>query len=231
MTLLLLALLQVAATPDAPLAEADRRFLLGGALATEADTAGAVAAWESALATGWASAAAERNLGAVALARGDAGRARHHLDRAARLAPLDADLAAARERAYASGGVDAPSPLGRLWAVVTLPGPLALVALALALILVAAALTMQQKRRAGRLAVGVASVAVLVAAGALAEASRPTAVVVSTATVREAPSPDAPEVGPLAVGTRVALGEAQAGWRAVRGDGVRGWVWAGALVR
>lgn len=238
--LLALLLLQAApgqSTPDAR-AEAARLFELGTALAAEGDTTGAVAAFEGARATGWTSAAVEHDLGTLALARGDIGRARLHLERAARLGPSAAtaqNLRLVRERA------DAPAPTAaeRLWRrLVATAGVGGLVVLALLLTYVAAALAGLVRQRGGRglragaWALGaIAAIAVLAAVGALAEASRAVGVVLVESDVREAPSPEADGTGRLAPGQTLTLGGKTGGWRHVRTGGAEGWVPAEAVER
>ena len=219
------------AGPDAR-AEAERLFAVGRQLVAEGDTAGAVAAWEGALATGWASAAAEHNLGTVALARRDAPAARLHLERAARLDPLRADvrrnLAIARERS----GEPAPSAARRAWdRVVAVVRPLGLVALALALAFAALALGVRGRRRVARAVGAAAAVVVSGAALALVEATTPRGVVLADdVTVAETPSPTAAAVARLRAGEAVRVGPAADGWRPVRVGRARGWVPADAVV-
>lgn len=228
MTLLLaLLLLQPAADP----AEAERLFALGGQLIAEGDTAGAVAAWEGARATGWASAAVEHNLGTVALRRGDAGRARLHLERAARLAPLDGATGQNLRLARRLAGEEPRPEWRRAWdGAVGVVRPLGLVALALALSFGALGLVFLGRRR---IALGVGAAAVLaVGAASLAlwERSRPlAAVVVPEAVVHETPSPSAERAAVVRAGELVEAGPAEAGWRRVEAGGATGWVRAAAV--
>ena len=219
--LALLALLQAA-----PRAEADRLFSLGATLVAEGDTAGAVAAWEGALATGLTSPAAEYNLGAVALARRDLGRARLHLERAARLDPLDGDVAAALAEARERSGAPPRSAAERAWnAVVGVVRPLGLVALALAVAFGALALLLVGRRRPALAVAAVAAVAVAAAGAALWQATVPGGVVLADeAEVREAPSPSAPPVARVRAGERVGVGRVRAGWRRVETADGGGWV-------
>ena len=224
--LVLLALLQ-----PVPRAEAERLFDVGTTLVAEGDTAGAVAAWEGALATGWASADAEANLGAVALERGDTGRARLHLERAARLAPLDGDVADTLAAAREAAGAAPPSALGRAWGrVVGVVRPVGLVALALALAFGALGLFLLGRRRPA-LAVGaLAALAVAAAGVSLWEATAERGVVlVAEAEVREGPSPTAPPVARVRAGDVVGVGEERAGWRRVSAGGADGWLRGGAV--
>ncbi len=223
---LVLALLQ----PAGP-AEPDRLFDLGLQLVAEGDTAGAVAAWQGATADGWTSAAVEHNLGTVALARGDIARARLHLERAARLAPLDGavarNLALARERA----GEPAPRSLRRAWnRAVGVLTPFGMVALALAVAFGALGLAVAGRRRwaagVGVLAVG----AVVAAAVAVGQATRPLGVVLADGVaVVESPAEAAPGVARLRAGEAVEVGEAEAGWRPVTVGRAQGWVRADAV--
>lgn len=224
--LVLLAFLQ-----PAPRGEAERLFELGTTLAAEGDTAGAVAAWEGAWDTGWRSAAAESNLGTVALGRGDVGRARLHLERAVRIAPLDAgvarELAAVRERS----GAAPPSVVGRVWGgVVGVVGPGGLVALALALVFGALGLFLLGRRRPAGVVGALGAVAVVAAGAALWQAGRSEGVVLAEAAdVRASPSPTAPPVARVRAGELVGVGAERAGWRRVTTDGAEGWLWGGAV--
>ena len=226
----LLALLQAVPASAASPAEAERLFAVGTELVAEGDTSGAVAAWQGAVATGWTSAAAEHNLGTVALARGQTAAARLHLERAARLDPLDdavvRNLALARARA----GAPEPSVVQAAGArVVAVVRPLGLVTLALALTFGALALLLMNRRRAA-LAVGaVALLAVAAASGAVWERTRPLAVAMSGAAVVESPSPNASAVARLRPGETVSVGEAEDGWRPVRVGRQSGWVRADAV--
>jgi hypothetical protein len=216
--------------PAAPQAEAERLFGLGLRLVAEGDTAGAVAAWEGARATGWASAAVEHNLGTTALRRGDAGRARLHLERAARLAPSDGAVARNLQLARAAAGGPPQAGWRRAFdGVVGVVRPLGLVALALALVFGALGLVLRGRRRP---ALGVGAVAVLavgVASLALWERTRPAGVVLEAADVREGPSGAARSVARVRPGEAVEVGGAAAGWRRVEADGAAGWVPAAAV--
>ncbi|WP_412062140.1 hypothetical protein [Rubrivirga sp. IMCC45206] len=225
MTLALLLLLQLA-----PQAEADRLFRLGVDLVAEGDTSGAVAAWQGARATGWASAAVEHNLGTVALARGETGPARLHLERAARLDP--ADPAIARNVALARARAGAPPPTAavdvwrRLVGIVT---PLGVVGLALALVFGALGLALGGRTRASMGLGAVAAVAVLAAAWTVRDATQPLGVALADAVVVEARSPDAPAVARLRAGETAQVGAAVDGWRAVRVGRAEGWAPADAV--
>ena len=230
---LLLALALLQASPSDARTEADRLFTLGQQLVAEGDTTGAVAAWEGAVATGWTSAAAEHNLGTVALTRGDVPQARLHLERAARLDPLDAAIAQNLRLARERAGERPPSSAQRAFAaVVGVLTPLGLVALALAVAFGALGLGMAGRRRwaagLGVLAVAAVSVATL----AVMEVTRPLAVVlVDEAPVVETPSPSAPGVARLRAGETVEAGEAVDGWRPVTVGRSEGWVRADAVAR
>ena len=226
----LLALLQAVPASAASPAEAERLFAVGTELVAEGDTSGAVAAWQGAVATGWTSAAAEHNLGTVALARGQTAAARLHLERAARLDPLDDAVARNLALARARAGASEPSVVQAAGArVVAVVRPLGLVALALALTFGALALLLMTRRRAA-LAVGaVALLAVAAASGAVWERTRPLAVAMSGAAVVESPSPNASAVARLRPGETVSVGEAEDGWRPVRVGRQSGWVRADAV--
>ncbi len=107
--ILLLALLLLAPPRAEDRPEAERLFQLGLELVAEGDTTGALAAWEGAAATEWTSAALSYNRGAVALARDGLGTARLSLERAARLAPRNATIAAALADVRERSGDAAPS--------------------------------------------------------------------------------------------------------------------------
>ena len=231
--LLVLALLQAAPAdrPDASRGEAERLFRLGTRLVAEGDTAGAVAAWQGARAMGWTSAAAEYNLGTVALARGETARARLHLERAARLDPLDEsirrNLRLARERA----GEPAPSTVRSAWdRAVAVVRPVGLVALALALALGALALGLAGRQRWAAVLGAAAVVAVGAASLAVWERTRPLGVVLADqAAVVESPSTVAATVAQLRAGETVRVGEAADGWRTVSVGDAEGWVRADAV--
>jgi Flp pilus assembly protein TadD len=130
--LLVLALLVPLAAQADDRAEAERLFTLGVALAEEGDLAGAAAAFEGALATGWTSPALAFNLARTYHASGDLGRARLHAERAARLAPRDAEVQALRlrtERAAGDPPARAPTATGAAlaWVGRRVPAGLALV--------------------------------------------------------------------------------------------------------
>lgn len=221
--LLALLLLQPAASPRA---EAERLFTLGTELIAEGDTSGAVAAWEGARATGLTSAAVEHNLGTVALRRGDVGRARLHLERAARLDPLDDAVAQNLRLARDAAGVPARSAAERLWdRTVGVVGAFGLVVLALAFVFGALGLFFLDRRR-WALGVGVgALLAVGVASAVLWERSRPVGVVLADeAEVTEEPSAASVGVARVQAGETVEVGETQSGWRRVETDGGEGWL-------
>ncbi|HEX9952534.1 MAG TPA: SH3 domain-containing protein, partial [Rubricoccaceae bacterium] len=221
-----------AQTGDGPTAEADRLVALGTQLAAEGDAAGAEAAFSGAAdagrALGRASAAVEHNLGTLALARGDAGRARLHTERAARLDPFDARIATNAALARALARVPPETPGERAWRTVRgAVGPAGLVALALALVYGALGVALTGHRRAAAGLGVLALAAVLAAAGALAEAPR--GVMLTAADLREAPAPDASPGRPVAAGAVVQVSERRGAWRAVRVDGRSGWVPAGVV--
>lgn len=226
---LVLLLLQAAG----PSAEAERLFEAGQALVAEGDTAGAVAAWEGVLATGWTAAAVEHNLGTLALERGDVGRARLHLERAARLDPASASTAHNLRLAREAAGLGARPAWHAAWdRLVGVVGPVGLVALALSLAFGALGVWFLERRRTAA-AVGVlALVAVAAAGAALWERTRPVAVVVAPeADVREAPAASAAAVARVRAGETVTVGESEAGWRHVVADGEPGWLPEAAVER
>ena len=231
MTLILvLALLQAAPAPAASRAEAERLFAVGTDLIAEGDTSGAVAAWQGAVATGWTSPAAEHNLGTVALARGETATARLHLERAARLDPLDEAIGRNLGLVRQQAGEAEPTAVQRGWAhAVAIVRPLGVVALALALAFGTLGLVLLGRRR---LALGLGAVA-LVAVGAAGlavwERTRALAVVMTEAAVVEAPSLAASVVTRLEPGEAVTAGDAIEGWRSVRWGRETGWVRADAV--
>ena len=225
--LLVLALLQ---TAPADRAEAERLFELGTRLVAEGDTAGAVAAWEGALATGWTSAAAEHNLGTVALAQGQTGRARLHLERAAHLDPLDPAVRQNLGLARARAGEPAPSAARAAWTwAVAVVRPVGLVALALAVAFGALAVGVAGRPRVAAGLGVVAAVAVGAAALAVWERTRPVGVALADGAVVEAPSPTATGVARLRAGEAVGVGPAVDGWRPVTVGDAEGWVRADAV--
>ena len=216
------------------LGEADRLFALGLQLVAEGDTSGATAAFDGAISTGAEagrrSASAEHNLGALALARGDAGRARLHTERAARLAPLDAAVAQNATLARQVARAAPEAPLARAWRVVQgVAGPTGLVALALALAYAGLALSLGGRRRAVVPVGVIALVAVSAAVAALVGASRSEGVVLTATELREAPAPDASRQGAFAPGALVHLGERRGAWQHVSGDGADGWAPASSV--
>lgn len=229
MTLALLLLLQIAA----PTAEADRLFEAGAALIAEGDTAGAVAAWEGAAALGWTSATVEHNLGTLALERGDVGRARLHLERAARLDPTSPAVARNLRLAREAAGVGARGWGERAWdrlGAAVPPG--GLVALALALSFAALGVLLLERRRAAAVVGVLAVLAVAAAGGALWERTRAVGIVVAPeADVRAAPAASARGVARVRAGEAVAVGDAEAGWRRVEADGAEGWLPEAAVER
>jgi tetratricopeptide (TPR) repeat protein len=233
--LLILLLLQPGeAVPADGRAEAERLFALGLTLVAERDTAGAIAAFEGARATGWRSAAVEHNLGSLALASGRIGAARLHLERAARLAPLDADVQKNLRLAREAAGVAPPGAAERVWrAVVSGAGPLGVVAAAALLWLTWAVLAW--RRALGRVPLAALGAFALVAAlggfVAVWEEAHPTAITVSDTEVRASPSASAPTEGSLAEGQRVSAGPLDGGWSYVRARGVHGWVPGGTVAR
>ena len=216
------------------LAEADRLFSLGTQLVAEGDTTGAVAAFQGAAdagrAAGRLSVGAEHDLGALALARRDVGRARLHTERAARLAPLDSAVARNAVLARAAARLEPETAIDHVWRVVRgVVGPTGLVALALALAYAALGLALAGRRRAA-VPVGVlALVATLGAVEALVAAGRTEGVVLVATEVREAAAPDADRAGALAPGAVVRLGETAGAWRRVTGETADGWAPAAAV--
>lgn len=225
-----LALLVLLLQPSASPADAAHLFAVGSALVAEGDTAGAVAAWEGAAETGYASAEVSYNLGTLALARGEVGRARLHLERAARLAP--ADQAVMRNLALARQAAGEP-PQGRgaaVWARAraALP-PLLMVTVALGLAFAALGAVLAGRRRLGA-AVGLAAALAVAAAGvSVWQSTRPLGVAIADVAVTASPSPTGELVARLREGEAVAVGTEADGWRAVRVGRARGFVRAAAV--
>ena len=228
--LLALLLLGPARAEDRP--EAERLFALGLDLIAEGDTAGALAAWDGAAATGWTSAALSYNRGVVAFERGDLGAARLALERAGRLAPRDPAVAQALADVRERSGADPPT-LARRAArrVGGVLGAGGTVALALALYALTIALAVVWWRRRTRavgagagLAAALAAAAVAVAVSVLSEATAPRGVVLDAGPMRSDPSPTAIEAGALRAGESVDLGRTDGAWRAVTVGDVEGWV-------
>jgi tetratricopeptide (TPR) repeat protein len=207
--------------------EAERLFALGMSLVAERDTSGAMAAFEGALATGWTSAEAEYNLGSLALHRGEKGVARLHLERAARLAPLDASVQKNLGLARSAVGVRAPGPAQRLWDVIrSTVRPLGLVGLSVSLNLLLGFILIRQKSKSWhRIVLGGAAVLVLIAATtALVQESRSAGIALVATSVRSTAGASALIEGELTEGQRVTLGDSEGDWREVKARGVRGWV-------
>lgn len=217
--------------PAADRPEAERLFQLGIELVAEGDTAGAVAAWDGAEATGWTSAALAYNRGTVALAQGDLGAARLALERAARLDARTPEITSALAEVRDRAG-DAPSPVEPVVRMMRATvGPVGLVLGTLVLYALALALGVAAVRRRTRplvLGAGVSAALALCAVGlavlVLRDASPSRAVALSDGVVRDAPSPTAPESGPLRAGASVELGDARGDWQAVQVGDVGGWV-------
>ena len=156
------------------------------------------------------------------------------LERAARLAPRDREIAASRREAYALTGQVAPrvaAPFVASRSVAARVGAGALVVLALLLYLGAMTLAFVwwrgRDRRVGwaGLAVAPVAVAALVLAGlALWDAGTDRAVALATVEVRARPTPEAPAVERMREGETVRLGDAASGWRRVDAGGAEGWV-------
>ncbi len=224
---------QTPAVPGGP-DEGDRLIALGVQLAAERDSSGAAAAFDGAIAAGRAagrvSVAAEHDAGTLALARGDAGRARLHTERAARLAPFTAPVQTNAALARALARIPPETAGARAWRTVRgIAGPTGLVALALALTYVALALALNGRRRPALIAGVVAGVAVVVAVTALVEATRAEGVVLTAVELRAEPAPDATPDGAVAPGALVRMGETRGTWRAVTSGGRAGWIPAASV--
>jgi tetratricopeptide (TPR) repeat protein len=244
--LLALALLAPLSAQADDRAEAERLFALGVALAEEGDLAGAAAAFEGALATGRTSPALAFNLARTYYAAGDLGRARLHAERAARLAPRDAEVQALRlrtERAAGEPPARAPTATGAAlgWVGQRVPAGVAL-GLAWGLWMGALGLLAARPlrgdwtkggRRAVLLLVALAVLALGVAVVLAHEEARPRAVVVgSGVTLRASPRPDAPAVQTLPPGRMVTLDRREGDWQRLRlPDGTLAWAEAGGLAR
>ncbi len=224
-------------------AEADRLFALGGELFAEGDHRGAAAAYEGALATGWASPALYLNLGSAHFEAGRVGRARLAFERAARLAPADADVRRGLRMARLAAG-DRRQRAPTLTEAAVRSGSVRVgggVLTALAFLLWAGLLglagraawqrrrlTPQQLVLLRRVAAGLVPVTVAALAFAVAVTryeARPRAVVVAPgAVLREAPTPEAAEAATLPEGHDAALLDRRGGWVALRrADGTTGW--------
>lgn len=231
--LLLLALFQPSANGRA---EAERLFALGQQLFEEGDVAGAAAAFEGAVATGWTSGALHFNLGTAYLRLGRTGLAVLHLERARRFRPDDEavthNLRLAYERAAVTPLAEASPPVvavlqrtvgvGGLMglALVLYLGTLALVGYRLWTRTPTAAL-----RRALVVLAPLTGVALVLAVWTWNAARTPTGIVLNQTVLRAAPGSDAPERRPLAAGQPVRLLGAEGAWRAAQlPDGTRGWL-------
>jgi hypothetical protein len=245
--LIVIALSMVVATmPAAGPADAERLHALGLELLEEGDHQGAVAALVAAEATGWTSAALRLHLSSAHLAAGEIGRARLHAERAARLAPTDAEVLRTLDFVRRTAGEPPGRPPTATAAVVTWTGGRvgAAWATVLALVLWVALVALVGFRawtgradpliRRGTLVLLVATISVMSIAAAVShEEARPRAVVVAPeAELRGVPSAEAPVAGSLAEGWLVVLGPRRGAWQAVRlADGATAWVDGGALER
>ena len=231
MLVLLLALLQPGPSADAP-EEAARLFALGQQLYAEGDHAGAVAAFEGVLATGWTSAAAHYNLGTACLATDDLGCAVLHLERAQRLNSGDEtirhNLHLAHDRA--DGAPRTRTPMQPILRALGLTGLLGLSG-AFYLVTMGVLGTWFWTRRPllRRALIVLAPLAVLLlvlSAFAWRESHTPEAVILAAeAPMRAAPTPEARERATLRAGHVVRLMIQQDEWTEVRlADGTRGWL-------
>lgn len=250
MMVVLLLLLQLAApgalSPEATSREgAEALRVQSAVLAASGDTTGAIAALDASLSGGWKSPQALLALGRLHLAQGNPGSAVLALERAARLAPADVDIATARNAAYAlarQAPPNVPPPFVASRAVTSRIGAGLLVVLALTLYLgtlLLGAFWRRQRHRqpaplAGWAALGLASLALgaLILAGlALWDAGQPRAVALVTVDVRERPAPEAAGAGAIRAGEVVDVGETRGLWRRVETGNAEGWVPARAVER
>lgn len=217
--------------------EAERLFELGNTLYAEQDISGAVAAYEGALATGWTSAALERNLG---LAHAEAGRIGHavlHTERARRLDPGDGAIRQNLQFLQAQRGAE-PEPVPPAEAVTRWLaeriGAGVLAGLAFMLYLGVLGLvgfavwnrtlsTLQ--RRALVVLVPLLLFVSLLAIGTSRYTTAPQAVVTAeTALLRNAPTPNAGQRGEAAEGTVLPVTDRRGAWLELRlADGTTGW--------
>ena len=231
MLVLVLALLQPGPPADTP-DEAARLFTLGQQLYAEGDHAGAVAAFEGALATGWTSAAVHYNLGTACLATGDLGCAVLHLERAHRLRPGDEtirhNLRLAHDRSGGEPSLRTPmQPVLRVFGLTGLLGLSGAFYLAAMGLLGAWFWTKRPGlRRALLVLVPLAVLLLVLSAFAWRESRTPEAVILAReAPVRAAPTPEARERATLRAGHVVRLMAQQGEWTEIRlADGTRGWL-------
>ncbi|MEM6325869.1 MAG: SH3 domain-containing protein [Bacteroidota bacterium] len=228
MTLALLLLLAMG--PDGP--ESLRQQGLD--LLAEGDTLGAVATLDAAVAGEWTNPDVWLALGQTHLAREATGPAVLALERAARSAPLDPEIASARRDAHALARAvppEAAAPVVAARAVRSTVGTEAVVALALVLYLGLAALSFvwwrRRQRPVGWAALALAPVALcaLILAGlTLWDASGSRAVALASVEVRARPVTEAETVGSVRTGEMVTLGPTEGDWRRVTVDETEGWV-------
>ena len=210
-------------------------------LAAEADTLGAVASLDAALSGPLTSPEALLALGRLHLSRGEAGPAVLALERAARLAPTDAEIASARREAYGLAGQVTPRiapPFVASRTVTSRIGAGVLVGLALVLYLATMTLAFVwwrgRDRRLGwgALALAPVALAVLVIAGlALWDAGAPRGVALAKVEVRARPTPEAGTVGRLREGEVITTGDIDGDWRRVGAGETEGWVPARSVER
>lgn len=238
--LALLLLMSATAAPEPP----DDLLALGNALYEDGDYRGALAAYEGATASGWTSTALLLNTSAAALQARDLPRARLAAERAARLAPRDADVL--HNLALVRRAVGEPSPrpptaaaAAVAWLETRVGGaPLAAAALLLWTALFAL-LAVRLVRGRGpplrrRAMLGLAPLALLALGAAMAvshEQTLPRAVALTTEVpLARQPGDTHAADNHLRAGQLVRLGASRGEWRHVRAaDGSEGWVETAAI--
>ena len=235
-TLLAALLLSTAfsgATAQAPNDEANRLFELGVSLASERDTAGAIAAFESALQQGDVSAEAAYNVGTLALQIGDVGKARLYLERAAPLAPGNPSIQKNLRIAAEAAALPANSGPGLARSITRRVPPVVLVLLASVLAILSLVVTMRRSlgARQSRALIAVALIVGLVAGGVTWATMRPSGVVLSSTQVFTGPGASTALVSTIRAGELVSLRRSSGNWVQVGGPHVHGWIPQSAVSR
>lgn len=203
------------------------------------DMQGAIAAWQPAVDAGWGSARVKFDLGNAWYRRGDRARAIAYWRAAGHLAPREGgvshNLALARSELE---GVPSPAPDPALWMRIVTPGELGL--LAIGGVFVGSAMLVR-RRRSGEgsrwpgIAVGWTGLVIgsVASMGWWTQVNAPIAVVVDRpALAREAPDASSAVRETLPVGAEVAIHQVRGPFLLVEtGDGDRGWVPDGAVLR
>lgn len=211
----------------------------GAELMDYGDPAGAAEVWGPIAEDGWSTGALKYNLGNAHYERGDLPRALAFWRAAALQRPrtggLHHNIAMARSQMSA---VPTPAPSPALWMQILTPGELGLLGVLLALCGSVLLLVRRRRKEASRLpAVGIwvlgLAAVVLASWGWWEQARSPIGVVVDQpARVRDAPELTASVRFELVPGAEVTVVDAQHGFVLVQtGEGRRGWVTDGALLR